>query len=372
LHQLHKHDIAVYVLEDKDENQLRVKNYITFLSIETEMARNSGFSNGNLVHRVVQAWDKALFYFTKVSRSYAFVWFMEYDVYIPSLKAFLDVHNMAMHQRSDFVVREKELVDNTWIPWRVGDDFHMDRPWYHSLVCASGLSRRLLGDVLEYTRTYHQLEMIEVLFHTITDHKKYNLYLPRQFETINFNPQGYVNWDCKDVLTTHSDMWYHPIKDQTKFLNECNRTHNPSTAPSVIPSSSPSEVSSAVPSVGPSFSPTFVPSLNRSDLLSSSPSDIHTTIPTARSSLSPTFVPSVNRSELPSSSPSDIHTTVPTARSSLSPTFVPRVNRSELPSSAPSDIHTTVPTVGPSLSPTFEPRVNRSKLPSAAASAVPK
>ena len=239
LHQLHNHDIAVYILEDKDENQLLVKNYITFLSIETEMTRNSGFSNGNLVHRVVQAWDKALFFFTKVSRSYEFVWFMEYDVYIPSLKAFVDVHNMAMHQRSDFVVREKELVDNKWIPWRVGDDFHMDRPWYHSLVCASGLSRRLLGDVLEYTRTYHQLEMIEVLFHTITHHKKYNIYLPRQFETINFNPQGYVNWNCNDVLTTHSDMWYHPIKNQTKFLSDCNLTYNPSAAPSVIPSSPP-------------------------------------------------------------------------------------------------------------------------------------
>ena len=84
------------------------------------------------------------------------------------------------------------------------------------------------GDVLEYTRTYHQLEMIEVLFHTITHHKKYNIYLPRQFETINFNPQGYVNWNCNDVLTTHSDMWYHPIKTQTKFLSDCNLTDSPS------------------------------------------------------------------------------------------------------------------------------------------------
>ena len=80
LHQLPKHDIAVYVLEDKDENQLRVKSNITILSVESEMTRNSGFSNANLVPRAVWAWDKALFYFTKVSRSYEFVWFIEYDV----------------------------------------------------------------------------------------------------------------------------------------------------------------------------------------------------------------------------------------------------------------------------------------------------
>jgi len=100
LHQLHKHGIAVYILEDKDENQLHVKSNITFLSIESEMTRSNGYSNANLVPRTVWAWDKALFYFTKVSLSYEFVWFIEYDVYVPSLKAFLDVHKTAMYDRS--------------------------------------------------------------------------------------------------------------------------------------------------------------------------------------------------------------------------------------------------------------------------------
>jgi hypothetical protein len=191
IHQLHNYDIAVYILEDKDENQLVSRANITFLSIETDMARKSGYSNANLVKRVVQAWDKALFYFTKVSRSYT-------------------------------------EVDSSWIPERVAD-FHMDRPWYHSLCYAAGLSRRLLSDVLivlEYTRTYHELEMIEILFSTISHHKKYNLYLPRQFQTIEFNDHEHVI-NCEDV-TTHSDMWFHPIKTQAKFLSDCNLTYHPS------------------------------------------------------------------------------------------------------------------------------------------------
>ena len=65
---------------DESSLQLRVKSNITFLSVESEMTRNIGFSNANLVPRAVWAWDKALFYFTKVSRSYEFVWFIEYDV----------------------------------------------------------------------------------------------------------------------------------------------------------------------------------------------------------------------------------------------------------------------------------------------------
>jgi hypothetical protein len=59
-------------------------------------------------------WDKALFYFTKVSLSYEFVWFIEYDVYVPSLKAFLDVHKTAMHDRSDLVVKDNIEVDSSW------------------------------------------------------------------------------------------------------------------------------------------------------------------------------------------------------------------------------------------------------------------
>ena len=211
IHQLHNYDIAVYILEDKDENQLVSRANITFLSIETDMARKSGYSNANLVKRVVQAWDKALFYFTKVSRSYEIVWFIEYDVYIPSLKAFLDVHNMVMHDRPDLVVKQNTEVDSSWIPERVAD-FHMDRPWYHSLCCAAGLSRRL--------------EMIEILFSTISHQKKYNLYLPRQFQTIEFNDHEHVI-NCEDV-TTHSDMWFHPIKTQAKFLSDCNLTYHPS------------------------------------------------------------------------------------------------------------------------------------------------
>jgi hypothetical protein len=226
LHQLHKHGIAVYILEDKDENQLHVKSNITFLSIESEMTRSNGYSNANLVPRTVWAWDKALFYFTKVSLSYEFVWFIEYDVYVPSLKAFLDVHKTAMHDRSDLVVKDNIEVDSSWghSNLRVAR-LHIDRPWYHSLVCAAGLSRRLLSDVLEYTSTNHQLDFIEVLFNTIRHHKKYNLYRPHQFQTIQFHDKGHIN--CKDA-TTHSDMWYHPIKTQTKFLSDCNLTDSPS------------------------------------------------------------------------------------------------------------------------------------------------
>jgi len=227
LHQLHKHGIAVYVLEDRDENQLRVKSNITFLSIESELTRSSGYSNANLVPRSVWAWDKALFYFTKVSHSYEFVWFIEYDVYIPSLKSFLDVHTKAMHDRSDLVVKDNIEVDSSWgrVNLRVAR-FHLGRPWYHSLVCAAGLSKRLLSGILEYTNTNHQLEFIEVLFNTISHHKQYSLYRPRQFQTIQFHDKGHIN--CKDV-TTHSDMWYHPIKTQTKFLSDCNLSDPPST-----------------------------------------------------------------------------------------------------------------------------------------------
>jgi hypothetical protein len=66
-------------------------------------------------------------------------------------------------------VKDNTEVDSSWRRSNLKvAHLHTDRR-YHFLVCAAGLSRRLLSDILEYKSTNHQLEFIEVLFN-----KKYN------------------------------------------------------------------------------------------------------------------------------------------------------------------------------------------------------
>ena len=42
----------------------------------------------------VSAWDKAIFYFCRQAKRYAFVWFVEDDVFIPSTQAFNALHDL--------------------------------------------------------------------------------------------------------------------------------------------------------------------------------------------------------------------------------------------------------------------------------------
>ena len=94
----------MYILEDENKNQLRIKSNIT--SSIFRGAADTPYSN--LVPLVLQARDKALFSLSKVSRTYELVWFIEYDVYIPSR-----MRNIAIHDRSDLVVRKSNEVDSS-------------------------------------------------------------------------------------------------------------------------------------------------------------------------------------------------------------------------------------------------------------------
>jgi hypothetical protein len=92
----------MYILEDEDKNQLRIKSDI--ISSLSRGTADTPYSN--LVPLVLQARDKALFSLSKMSRTYELVWFIEYDVYIPSR-----VRNMAIHDRSDLVVTNSNEID---------------------------------------------------------------------------------------------------------------------------------------------------------------------------------------------------------------------------------------------------------------------
>ena len=100
------------------------------------------------------AWDKALYFFTNVARDYSFVWFVESDVFIPSVQAFISLHEL-YSPSNDLVTADNvhnfdgRLKD--WPHWYLALDT-LPLPWAKSMVCAMGCSRRLLSAVDEYAR----------------------------------------------------------------------------------------------------------------------------------------------------------------------------------------------------------------------------
>jgi len=93
---------------------------------------------------------------------------------------------------------------------------YLKSPLYNSLVCACGLSRRLLTEVKRFVDQYHQLEHVEVLFGTLAKQHSMNVFLPTQLQTLEYR----CDYTCND-LKEPNDHWYHPIKDQIHFMEHC-------------------------------------------------------------------------------------------------------------------------------------------------------
>ncbi|CAF4031940.1 unnamed protein product, partial [Adineta steineri] len=141
-----------------------------FLQFNETVCTKYGFQEANRigVGKSCSAWDKALYYFSKVSTHYLFVWFIEDDVFIPSVQAFLSLHEV--YSPSNDIVTAALSYNrdgNVNIQhWRSSSTAFAP-PWANGMVCAIGCSRRLLSAIGEYARWRGQLTFIENLFHTL-------------------------------------------------------------------------------------------------------------------------------------------------------------------------------------------------------------
>jgi hypothetical protein len=172
----------------------------------------------------VQAWDKALYFLNRLAQQrFRFVWLIEYDVFIPGgPAAFLAVHRAAVANASDAVhaYNNPEMTRNTqqWAWARVTKVFknHFPIPWFTSMVCALGLSSRMLNATDEYARKHGQLEYLEAFFPTLAHHAGMRKWNPGNFSTII-----YPSWHkCGDVIA-HPAGWFHPVKDIRRFNGSC-------------------------------------------------------------------------------------------------------------------------------------------------------
>ena len=52
------------------------------------------------------------------------------------------------------------------------------------MVCAAGMSSRLLSEINSYARAYGHLEFLEVFFNTLAMHRGLSIWNPEQLSTI--------------------------------------------------------------------------------------------------------------------------------------------------------------------------------------------
>jgi hypothetical protein len=205
-------DVFIIVDDNNYTNPLLISSTVRFLQFNETVLRHYGFRGANIIGtgRPCSAWDKALYYFSRQSTHHSFVWFIEDDVFIPSIKAFLSLHRL--YSSSYDIVTPPVAYNingktNYWFWPTVPGTFVP--PWANAMVCSIGCSRRLLSAVNEYAQWRGHLVFIEFIFHTLAIHDdQMKVVTPFELEPVVFRYKYAL-----EHIKAKPYNWWHPIKN---------------------------------------------------------------------------------------------------------------------------------------------------------------
>jgi len=244
---------AVFVVMDVASAPLHVPgdplDPLTYVTEGDAACRAAGYwgVNVDVIRKTPIAWDKALHYFcTGPGRAYERVWFIEDDVFIPTVDTLARID--AAHPHADIVSRNSESgTDAGGWPWRLIAGV-LPQPWVTSMVCAVRLSRRVLNLVAAHARRHGRLHFLEPLFLTLATHAHFLCEPAEELDRI-LDPGR---------ATPLADMvpgaMYHPVKDtgahdgmRAAIAAREETVPSPSTPPGTPPASVAYVATSASP-----------------------------------------------------------------------------------------------------------------------------
>lgn len=236
---------SVFICVDDPHYQCPVDdNNVSYLNIDDAVCYAAGYRHLNPVITLQKAtgcsaWEKALYHFCVLDRSFDHVWFIEDDVFIPATDTISTLDGK--FEDADIICSSGYKTETgecePWPWWQYCPEQILPLPWGNSMVAAVRMSRKLLFEIdrrinpddwetgiLEIGRKYL---FIEYLFPTLALH--------HQLAIINCTEmQGVVwrkEWDCSEFKKGNL---YHPVKDRSlqshyrNYLDDMERGTDPS------------------------------------------------------------------------------------------------------------------------------------------------
>lgn len=205
-------DICIMV----DDNSFEIPRHplIKFLQINNQECIGNGYHSSSKIelNKDCISWDKALYYFCRLKQhEYSFVWLVEDDTLIPSIDAFVSLHEKyAKPGQGDLICQKNdENLHGDTSTWKWADVVgKFNPPWYHSMVCAIGCSRHLLDAIGNYIQQRRSIPFIEYMFNTIAMQARLKVVNPPELSTVVYRE----NWTL-DNIRQRPMNWFHPIKD---------------------------------------------------------------------------------------------------------------------------------------------------------------
>jgi hypothetical protein len=214
-----KYNMQIYIFIDDNNYHINKSEKIHFIKINADECRKhhicctseiNYFNTRNLANTMVNAWDKALFYFMYINTSYEYVWFIEDDVFISSDEALIDIDkeypNSDLLTSSNSPSKRCEVDNNEWF-WNYAI-YLFGFPAYCSMVCACRMSKNMLQTINAVAQQIGCIPYIEFSFNTIAMRAKLKVECPEQLSTLLYKKE----WSIED-MKTHKNNLFHPIKD---------------------------------------------------------------------------------------------------------------------------------------------------------------
>jgi hypothetical protein len=181
------------------------------LILDDYFCANNGYvgcNNENThIKKEIIAYDKFLYYFCEKLTEYDFVWVFEDDVFIPFPNTIAKLHDK--YSRYDLVTPNNFHKNYAALDWHWESISKVIKPpYYSSMVCAMGISRRLLNHIKTFKDKKGRLFHIEAMFNTIAMHNGLSVFTPLELKSIVW--QG--EWGIDEFMLLPNNV-FHPKKD---------------------------------------------------------------------------------------------------------------------------------------------------------------
>jgi hypothetical protein len=203
-------------LPDATAKELAHPGNVNIIQIEDSICRLTGYTNSNIsdnsthIKKNPIAMDKFLYWFCEKNTEYDFLWVLEDDVFVPSVQT---LENLTIgYSAYDLVVQDNKLKTDdlkVW-HWRSIMD-KISEPYYNSMICAMGISRKLLNCIKEYVDKNKTLIYSEVMFNTIAMHNDLNVICPFELKSIVWMGE----WTDEVIYQLPNNL-FHPMKEIDK------------------------------------------------------------------------------------------------------------------------------------------------------------
>jgi hypothetical protein len=204
-------DFDVFVISDT-KTEIN-SNKAKLIHISDDVCIDEGYKGCNInensthIKKEVIAWDKFLYYFCEIENSYDYFWVFEDDCFIPKIDT---IKNLDIaYSDYDLVSANNNLKTDNALDWHWKHIVNkINPPYYYSMVCGVGLSKKLMNQIKKYVDENKTLFHIEAMFNTIAMQNDLSVISPLELKTIVW--QGH--WDI-DFFIQLQDNVFHPIKD---------------------------------------------------------------------------------------------------------------------------------------------------------------